>query len=200
MALRCFNINDIEHKLKAVDDKVKQHVKSTSHEIATQTHRQSATQAKRELNVVIYGIPECQHGLNKSAQVTEDHNRVKDILLKIDPNLPESSVRDCFRLGSYSHNNGRPRPVLVRLSRSVHVINILSKWSKYPNNVIIKPDLSPKRHKIDKILLSVRWNLIQSGIQRTLIKIRGSSLFVFGKFYGKVASMQFNKSQDLLPS
>ena len=82
----------------------------------------------------------------------------------------------------------------MKFNRSVDAINILSKQSLYPSGTTIKPDLPPEKRDIDKILLSERWNLIQSGVQRTQIKIRGSSLFVSGKLYGRVTNMQFIKS------
>lgn len=87
-----------------------------------QTHQQSAPQAEWKFNVVVYGIPDCQHGHNKFTRTTEDLNKVTDILLKIEA---EPSVQDCFHLGSYSHNNTWPQPVLVKLSRSIDAINII---------------------------------------------------------------------------
>ena len=59
-----------------------------------QTHQQSAPQAEWKFNVVVYGIPDCQHGHNKFTRTTEDLNKVTDILLKIEA---EPSVQDCFQ-------------------------------------------------------------------------------------------------------
>ena len=51
---------------------------------------------------------------------------------------------------------------------------------------ITKPDhdfsADHERCEVDKIFLSMRWNLIQSGIQRTLIKIAGSYYFYLINF------------------
>ena len=89
--------------------------------------------------------------------------------------------------------------LIVKLKRSVDASNILTKQSSYPDNIVIKPDLSPEEREIQKILLSARWDLIQSGAERKSIKIKGSSIYVAGRCYGKVSNLQFCKSLENIP-
>jgi len=96
-----------------------------------------------------------------------------------------------FHLGAYRQSNSCPCPILVKLNRSIDVINILAKQASYPSNIVIKPDLPPEEHNVQKILLSERWRPIQSGTERTSIKIRKSSIYISGKLYGKVTNQLF---------
>ena len=52
--------------------------------------------------------------------------------------------------------------------------------------VVIKPDMSLKERKSESMLLKERWSLIQSGVPREVIKIRGSRLLVRNKLHGQV--------------
>ena len=43
------------------------------------------------------------------------------------------------------------------------------------------------------MLLSERWNLIQSGIDRKLIKIRNKQIYVNNQLYGSIQDSRFTK-------
>ena len=63
--------------------------------------------------------------------------------------------------------------------------DVLLKHRELQSPYSIKPDRSPEERKKEKCLMSVRWSLIQSGIER---KNRKSSLLVNNVILGKVDS------------
>ena len=178
----------------AVDNSITKSIPNSSHQVTRPSPRpasQTPPQSERKFNVVIYGLPESQHGKPRLVRATEDLNKTSETLSKIDSNLGNLSIRDCFRLGKYEQQHSRPRPVLVKLNRSVDTITILTKQSQYPTGIVIKPDLSPQERNIQRIVMSERWKLIQSGIDRKQIKIRASSIYISGKLHGSVEGSQF---------
>ncbi len=62
------------------------------------------------------------------------------------------------------------------MSRSYEVSSILAQRHKLKDlpGITIKPDMSLADRKIDYILMKQRWDLIQSGVQRDQIKIKGN--------------------------
>jgi len=54
--------------------------------------------------------------------------------------------------------------------------------------------MSKKQQKIESILLKESWNLIQSGVSRTQIRIRDSNIYVNKKLHGKVVDSTFMPS------
>jgi len=93
-------------------------------------------------NLVIKGIKESPGGSAKPDCKKYDFNEALSILSKLDGDIHPMSVRDCFRLGKFRENSHYPRPVLVKLTRSLDVYSILSQRSKIPEGIIIKPDVS----------------------------------------------------------
>ena len=111
---------------------------------------------ERKFNIVISSIPECDSGSPRLMRLAQDSSNVTSILHKIDPTLSESMVCDCYCLGIYKQNHFRPRLTLVKLSRTIDVINVLSKKDTYPSGIIIKPDLPPEERAIESELLKQR--------------------------------------------
>ena len=73
------------------------------------------------------------------------------------------------------------------------VTNILSNRSSIDNNnITIKPDMNPQDQRKEALLLKECWSLIQSGVSRSDIKIKSSSLYVKGTKYGYVLNSVFN--------
>ena len=46
------------------------------------------------------------------------------------------------------------------------------------------------------VLLKARWNLIQTGTDRKLIKIRNNCIYVNRKLYGSVTGSHFNRADN----
>ena len=136
-------------------------------------------------NLVIYGIPDCDKGTLRFRRLETDTINVPTVITNLDSSIHPQCVRDCFRLGKYN-DNGRPRPILAKLSQSADVSSILSKRGSLNKPISIKPDLSLEDRRLEAILLKERWSLIQSGTNRRNIKIRNKCLFVTNKLYCQV--------------
>ena len=154
-------------------------------------HPVTQSPSDRKFNLVIHGIAELPSGISRHERTIQDTENVTNILEKITPSFSGSALRDCHRLGRFTKNQTRPRPILAKLNRAVDVTNILSNRPNYPTNVNIKPDLSPEDRTCESKLLAERWRLIQSGIDKRSIKIRRPSIYVNGKLHGKVHNSVF---------
>ena len=88
--------------------------------------------------------------------------------------------------------------MLVKLSRSCDVANLLSSRFKLVDHprIRIKPDLSRRERRIESILLKERRNLIDSGVDRKSIKIKGNSLVVNHLKFGVVTDSGFQLCAD----
>ena len=145
-------------------------------------------------NIVLYGIEECPKGTAKTVRFKNDLDRVSSILSGLDNVIQAQSVSDVVRLGKYNHERTRPRPILVKLLRSVDVSTVLTRRRLLPVVYRIKLFLSQKERLCESMLLKERWLLIQSGTNRSSIKIKNNiSLLVDNKLYAK-----WNKSTHRL--
>ena len=55
----------------------------------------------------------------------------------------------------------------------------------------IRPDMPRAQRLQESILMQERWHLVQSGVDRKSIKLRGDSLYVKGKLHGRVSNSKF---------
>ena len=131
----------------------------------------------RRYNLVVYGVKECAPGTNRHTRLIHDNNEIAKMVNKINPDIPVSSIRDCTRLGKFSDD--RCRPILTKMTRTCDVSSILSQRNKLRGSgFLVKPDLSKEARQIDKLLMKFRWDLIQLGVKKGDIRIRGNSLYV----------------------
>ena len=150
--------------------------------------------SQRKFNVLMFGITENDKGTPRHIRNQNDLSSVSEVLSNLDPLVSVSSVSDCFRLGKF--NDDKTRPILIKLTRSADVVSVLSnrhKLSSFPG-IRLKPDLSPEERKRESLLLKERWELINNGISKTTIKIRGNNLYVSSKKYGSVRNCEFHLS------
>ena len=147
---------------------------------------------ERKFNIVDFGIQERPQGSSRYNRWKHDLDEVTSIFSTLDESFQINSVRDCYRLGRYSVNRPRPRPVMVNLNSTVVVVNLLSKKkNSLMAPISIKPDLSPEGRKTEAVLLKERWRLIQSGTLRNSIKIRNQSLYIDDSLHGSVVNFEF---------
>ena len=148
----------------------------------------------KKFNLVIFGVDECPEGTSRSERANSDLSQVSQILSSTDESFQSHSISDSFRLGKFSIDRRRPRPILVKLLRSSDVSSILSKRRSLTLPYSIKPDLSLEERKRESALLKERWSLIQSGIERKFIRIHNLSIFVNNKLHGRLdlSSNQFH--------
>ena len=107
--------------------------------------------------------------------------------------ITSQSIRDCSRLGKYNEQR-RPRPILVHLNQANDVAILLSKRSSLSNPIVLKPFPSPEERANEVILLKERWSLIQSGVERGLIKIYNSRLYINGDLHSEVINSRYQLS------
>ena len=204
----------IEEKLSALSDQLESLVSHTPYitnlvsdqdtqhvEEVTKPHRANskwtnvqAGEDARNHNVVLYGIPECDTGTTRLERVKQDFCRVFDICSVTVPfSNPNNEICDTVRLGKYSADSARPRPVLVKFKSVFYVSNLLNNKKQCPKGITLKPDLPPEARKIESLLLRERWQLIQNGQDRKVIRIRGNKILLAGKVFATVTNGEVHK-------
>ena len=201
------NVKQLEEELKALNTKISQlsnqsNTVDTSSTVSQNDTLQVKSNARplapkpppsdRKFNLVLYGISECPSGTSRPERVKQDLNSTVPVLSKLNADINPTSVRNCFRLGKYKKDHTHPRPILVKLNRSIDVTSILSNRNSIEDkSIIIKPDMSPDERTKETLLLKERWSLIQSGIDKSDIKIKSSSIYIKGKKHGYVSHSVF---------
>ena len=142
---------------------------------------------ERKFNVVVHGIEECPRGTSRVLRFKGDMEKVVSSLSDLDNSIGYQSIKDVYHLGKFSSDKKKPRPLLVKFIRAADVSTVLSKRRSLRNSLVsIKPDMSPLEQKCESLLLKERWSLIQSGVPRPAIRIRGSRLLVRNKLHGQI--------------
>ena len=155
-----------------------------------------ARNTDRNHNIVIYGIQECPPNMPRVARSKLDLEKVLPILNTIDTSIGDTSINDIHRLGKFSADNNRPRPILVKFLRTLDASTVLFNRSKTKKPILIKPDMTPEERKIESILLHERWNLIQQGIDRKAIKLRNGQILINNRLHGIVTDFKFVNSSS----
>ena len=127
----------------------------------------------------------------RSARLESDLTSVVTIFSALDSSIQPQSIRDCFRLGKFSPDASRPRPILVKFVRIADVTSIFTKKSSLASPFSVKPDMSRAQRLQESILMQERWRLIQSGLSRKSIRVRGDSLYVNHELHGRVLNSKF---------
>ena len=129
----------------------------------------------------MYGLSECPKGSPRHERISYDANLACKIIKSICPDISDYAICDCSRIGPYSEP--RTRPLIVKFARSYDVAIVLSNRHRIPKsehpNVYIKPFMSIAERKTESALLKERRALIDSGVERRLIKIRGNSCLLY---------------------
>ncbi len=135
-------------------------------------------ESERKYNIVVYGIKESTKGTSRHTRTSKDREGVMTIIHKVDNEISQQSLRDCIRLGKYDEE--KCRPILAKLTRTCDISSILSNRSKLSRTegISIKPDMTREERSIESLLLKERRQLINSGTERTSIKIRGNAIYV----------------------
>ena len=157
----------------------------------------SSPQVERRFNVVLYGISECPSDSPRPERMKHDLDTAVVTLNKLNNEINHSSIRDGFKLGRFKQNQARPRPLLIKLNRAIDVITILANRGSLDDRS--KPDMSPQERQKEALLLKHRWSLMQSGISKTDIKIKSSSIYVKGKKYGYILNSEFQLTENSPP-
>ena len=106
----------------------------------------------KKFNLVFFGIAEFPSGTKYHSRLRNDHAAITSVLDSLDESLSSVSVHDCVRLGKFSKNYVRPRPLLVKFNSAKDVNTILSKkfklFSSESHSINLSPSsvTSPKRN------------------------------------------------------
>ena len=154
-------------------------------------------QADRKFNIVIYGISECSKGTPRHERLKHDLDKVTQIVAEGENSISPLSIRDLFRLGKYCDQLSKPRPILVRLTRTIDVSLLLSKARTLPKEIRIKPSMTREERLTESLLLKERWSLIQSSsFERKAIKIGQNKIYVHNKLHGQIINSTFVPAQS----
>ena len=147
----------------------------------------------------IIPYPTLPKGSPRHERTSHDTNLACKIIKSICPDMNDYAICDCSRIGKYSEP--RTRPLCVKFARSCDVTTVLSnrhKMSKVDHpNVFIKPFMTNAERKVESLLLKERRTLIDSGVERKQIKIRGNSLYINKTKVGSANEDIFIRCQQL---
>ena len=153
----------------------------------SQFHGDTASRSDQRCNVVIYGLQECRQGSSRQDRWEEDLKDIVSTLSSVADTIDASSVKDHFRLGKYKLDSRRPRPILVKMIRANDVNKILSEASSLEKPLMIKPGLSRSQQRREALLLKERWKLLEQGVDRKAIKLRGyTSIYINNVKHGSL--------------
>ena len=142
--------------------------------------RSNSSHVDKRFNIVIYGLNECPKGSPRHIRITKDTELACKAIKSIYPDMSDFAVCDCLRIGRYSGE--RTRPLVVKFTRLCDVATVFANRYKIPKsespNISIKPFMSKAERKQESTLLKERRALIESGVDRKTIKIRGNSIFI----------------------
>ena len=105
--------------------------------------------------------------------------RLSKCFASLNDSINTNSINDVFHLSKFKKDQNCPRPLLIKFLYANDVFSVLANSNQLKSLVSIKPDKSLEDHKIYKILLGIRWSLLQKGTEHKSIKIRNKCLKVY---------------------
>ena len=192
-------VSDLSNKIETLqlqETKLVDQIQTTSNALDRHTANPTQQVPDRKSNVVLYGIGECSSRTSRHERQQNDVKAVLETLSSIKVQINPDHVIDCFRLGKFKQNQSRPRPILIKLQRTMDVNTILANKSSLPSPLIIKPDMSPQERAIESVLLKERWSLIKAGHNRKQIKLSNNRIFVNNQLHGEVINAVFKYSSS----
>jgi len=188
---------DLSHKIEALqlqETKLVDQIQTTSTTLNTYAAHPTQQPPNRKSNVVLYGINECPSRTTRHERQQSDMKSVLETLHGIKVQLNPDHKIDCFRLGKFKQNQPRPRPILIKLQRTMDVNAILANKSSLPSPLVIKPDMLPQERAIESVLLKERWTLIEGGHNRKQIKLSNNRIYINNQLHGEVVNGVFKRS------
>jgi len=207
-------INDLNSAIVSLTETIKSFQSSATNQSSNSNHSGSSqpepitnkvnkvveqAQSDRKFNIVIYGIKECSKGTPRNERLSHDLDQVTSVVTAGENSINPLSIRDILRLGKFHEQAAKPRPILVKLNRTIDVSLLLSKAKSLPKDLRIKPDMTQEERLTESLLLKERWTLIQGGIERKAIRIRSNKIFVNNKLYGQIINSSLILTQSQQP-
>jgi len=111
-------VSDLSSKithLQAQESDLCTQIKNTA--VALDTHpdktKTPSQFSDRKYNIVVYGIDESPPNISRNQRLQHDTNVVGKVFESIKVIVEPSLILDCYRLGKFNPQRGRPRPILV---------------------------------------------------------------------------------------
>lgn len=164
------------------------------------SHRNTTKASQRKSNLVLFGLEESDKGTQRHVRTRHDIEFAGELLTWLDPLVTCSQVVDVVRLGKYSV--GISRPLLVTLTRPSDVQSVFLARRKLATRpgIGVKPDLSAEERKVESLLLKERRVLIDSGADRSTIRLHSDTIFVRKQKHGTIVNGEFKKCNGLCAS
>ena len=168
-------LENLDTTLKSVDAAPKQ---ATGQEVDSSEKTYHIDDSYKH-RVKIVGIQESEKKFTDARQF-DDKTSIENILGKLE--IKNANVADCFRAGKYDKT--RNRPLIVSFSSIWDARLIRSKAIErklyQSDSILILNELSPADRAVEKQLLAKRHEVIQTGVDKSRIKIRNLKLYVDG--------------------
>ena len=94
-------------------------------------------QADQKRNAILYGIPEYSKGTKIYDWAKHHLTNVISTVSHVDSEITLQSIHDFFRVGKYKESVERSCPMLIKVTKAIDVISLLSNHSSFPNNISI---------------------------------------------------------------
>ena len=195
-------VSDLSKKidnLHVQESKLSDQIKDTSDALRKHDVAPIQQVLDQKSNVVVYGIEESPPKTPKNVRLQKDINSISQIFDSINVSVKSTQILDCCRLGQFKVQQSRPRPILVKLQRTIDANAILANRSSVSSSFLIKPDMSPVEHANESILLKERWSLIQTGYNHKQIKLSSTCIYIDGQIYGEVINSEFKHNNNYQP-
>ena len=149
---------------------------------------------ERKFNILLYVLAELPNSSYRFLRQQGDLGSIASIFSGIVPSFESKAIRHHYHLGKFHQESTSPRPILVKLNRTSEVASLLFKRNLLKSPYFIKPDCTPPKGHMEAALLKQRWSLINTGLNRSCIYVRGRCVFVNGQQHAKYQENQFDFS------
>ena len=123
-------------------------------------------------------IPELTN-LSNAKRLEHDDEHLKNILETLGE-WDKNNINLVKRLGPFNEQSDRPRSLIVKFSNEWNARKCLTKGYKlrnYDNPVYISKSLSKEEVILIKRVLKKRWELMQNGTPKVVLKIKNLKVF-----------------------
>ena len=152
------------------------------------------SQSERENKIIVFEVPEKTSDtmITVLDRISHDKKPVEELARKI--GIQTLNIEDIFRLGKFNSTQTRPRPLVVKLSKTWNCrIMMISNAKLKTDNIFIKQFLLKNEWEKEKRALEYRFKLAQNlNMNRSDIKIRSTRLFFRNKMIDTNLSIEEN--------
>jgi len=181
-------VDDLITKIDCLEKRLENEVKCkisptppVTNDAAT-SYNVNNTDCMVKYRVRLSGLPEPSNDLKFMDRQKEEQASILNIMKFI--NMENVPISDCFRIGKYKEENKLPRRTLITFSSVWDRRKVVSNaylLKNYNLQVYISPELTVADKAVEKTLMQKRWELIQSGTDKKLLKIKNLKLYKNGE-------------------